>query len=336
MGQPTMSDVHVNALLTNLSLMYAQEADAFVAQRVFPVIPVNNRSDRYTIFSRADFNRNTMRKRAPGTESAGSGYKVDTTPTYSCDVWALHHDIDDQTRANADSVFNLDSDATKFLVNQALISREKDWASTFFAGSVWTTTRTGVVSAPSSVQVIQWSDYPNSTPIQDIRRTAQAVQLANGGRRPNKLVLGRPVFDVLCDHPDFIDRIKYGQTPGRPAKVTLEGMAQIFELDEVLVMDAIENTGTETQALLNGLETNAFIGSKSALLVYTPVSPGLQVPASGYTFAWTGYFGAAANGTRIKSFYIPEIESTRVEIDAAYDHKCVGPEMGAWMPTIVA
>ena len=161
-----------------------------------------------------------------------------------------------------------------------------------------------------------------------------AVQLA-GLYRPNKFVLGRPVFDALCDHPDFIDRIKYGQTPGRPAKVTLDAMAGLFEVDEVLVMDAIINNGVEG-VTLNANESNAFIGNKAAMLVYTPSAPGIQTPGCGYSFSWTGYFGASQNGTRMKSFYIPQINSTRVEIEAAYVHKLVSADLGAFFNTIIA
>ena len=351
--QPTLTDVHVNALLTNLSLMYAQEESAFVARRVFPLVPVSKQSDRYITYSRADFNRNTMRKRAPGTESAGGGYKLDNNSTYSCDVWSLHKDIDDQIRANADAVLNLDLEATKWLVNQTLISREVDWASNFF-GNVWANYLYGVSSgAALGTTFLQWSD-DNSSPIKDIRYAKRMVQLA-GLYRPNKLVLGRPVFDTLCDHPDFVDRIKYGQTPGKPAQVTLDAMAALFELDEVLVMDAIINAGAEMagvdsgvstsatlNARINAAESNKFIGGasgvdgKGALLCYTPSAPGIMTPGAGYTFSWTGYFGATAAGERIKSFYIPQIESTRVEIDAAYAHKLVCGELGCYMGTVIA
>lgn len=345
MAQPTLSDVHVNALLTNLSLMYAQEEAAFVARRVFPIVPVTKASDRYVVYSRADFNRNQMRKRAPSTESAGGGYKIDNTPTYSVDVWSLHKDIDDQVRANADAILNLDLEATRWLVNQSLISREVDWASNFF-GNVWTTLKTGVAAAPGANQFLQWNDA-NSSPIKDVRDAKRSVQLA-GLYRPNKIVLGRPVFDALCDHPDFIDRIKYGQTPGRPARVTLDAMAGLFELDEVLVMDAILNTGPEGVGPdsggtdINAGESNKFIGGasgvdgKAALLLYVPPAPGIMTPGAGYTFSWTGFFGATVAGERIKQFYIPQIESTRVEMDAAYAHKLVGKDLGCYFATAIA
>ena len=74
MPQPTLSDVHVNALLTNMSVAFFQDDASFVATRVFPIIPVQKASDRYIVYTRGDFNRNQMAKRGAGAESAGSGY----------------------------------------------------------------------------------------------------------------------------------------------------------------------------------------------------------------------------------------------------------------------
>src|ERR1035438_161893 len=124
MAQPTLSDLHVNALLTDMSNMYAQEESNFIARDVFPIVPVTKISDRYTTYSRADFNRNQMAKRAPSTLVHNIGYRVDTQATYLCDVWALGVPIDDQRRGNADSVFNLDLEATRLLTVQSLINRE--------------------------------------------------------------------------------------------------------------------------------------------------------------------------------------------------------------------
>ena len=41
MPQPTSTDVHVDAILTNMSIAYMQEAYAFVAARAFPTVNVN-------------------------------------------------------------------------------------------------------------------------------------------------------------------------------------------------------------------------------------------------------------------------------------------------------
>src|SRR5574343_1416849 len=100
--QPSRADVHVNRPLTNISVAFMQNASNFIADRVFPVVPVAKQSDLYFTFDRGAFNRDEMQRRAPGAESAGAVYTVATAP-YNCAVWALHKDVADQVRANADS-----------------------------------------------------------------------------------------------------------------------------------------------------------------------------------------------------------------------------------------
>jgi hypothetical protein len=346
-----MSDLHVNALMTDMSAMYAQEDDVFIARDVFPIVPVTKVSDRYTVYSRADFNRNQMQKRAPGTTVKNIGYRVDTNPTYLCDVWALGKTIDDQQRGNADSVFNLDLEATRLLTTQSLINREYAWMSTFFVPGVWSNQWTGAAAATppyptvpgGAYSFMKWSN-PSSKPIQDIRNLKQIVQLTST-YRANKMVIGRPTFDVLVDHPDFVDRVKYGQTAPRPAKVVLEALAEIFEMDKVHVSDAIYNTAGEAAGVdsgaayvppgyntgVNAGEANAFLAGANVWIGFTPSAPGLMTPASGYTFAWTGYFGATPNGERISSYYFQPDRSTHVEIESAYCHKVISADMGGFM-----
>ncbi len=220
-------------------------------------------------------------------------------------------------------------------MNQALISREVNWASTYFAASLWTGLLTGVAAAPSTNQTLQWND-PNSNPIADIRILKRTQQLVSGGFRPNTLVIGRVAFDTLIDHPDFVNRVWNGQTPGSPAMVNMDTVAALLELDKVFVMDAIVNSGVEG-VTLNANESNAFIGnSKSALLLYVAPRVGLQTPTAGVTFSWTAFLGATQLGHRIKSFYMDNIASTRIEIEQAYSHALVSADMGSWLATIVA
>jgi hypothetical protein len=90
--QPTQSQVHVDRPLTNASTAYMQSNDKFIATRVAPIVPVEKQTDKITVYNKNDFLRDEAQKRADGTESAGSGYGLNTTG-YSCDVFALHKDI---------------------------------------------------------------------------------------------------------------------------------------------------------------------------------------------------------------------------------------------------
>ena len=186
-----------------------------------------------------------------------------------------------------------------------------------------------MASGPTGHQVLQWSDA-NANPIEDVRK-AKRIVLQSTGFEPNKLVLGREVYDALLDHPDIIDRIKYGQTPGNAAVANKETLARLFEVDTIEVMNAIENTAKEGQAA-----AHAFIGGKKALLAYAAPTPGLMTPSAGYTFSWNGYMGAGAEGNRIKRFRMEPLSSDRVEIEMAWATKVVAADLGFFWNSIVA
>jgi len=329
MGNPVPGDVHVNTPLTNVSIAYLQSAENFVATKVFANIPVGKQSDRYYTYDRGEFNRDEAKERAPGTESAGGSYDLDNTPTYFSRVYAFHKDVPDQVRANADAVLNPDREATEYVTHKALIKRENIWAANYFASSVWTTDIDGVAAAPGAGEVLQWNDA-NSNPITDVR-TGKRTVLESTGFEPNTLVLGKAVFDQLVDHPDIIDRVKYGQTAGNPAMANIEALMKLFELERIFVMKAIQNTAAE-----GATASHSFIGGKKALLCYAAPRPGLMTPSAGYTFSWTGFLGAGQEGNRVKRFRIERLESDRVEIQMAFDLKKVAADLGYFFDTIVA
>lgn len=329
MSQPTVSSVHVNAPLTNISVAFMQDSSHFVADQVFQNIPVAKQSDRYYTYDRGYFNRNEMTERAPSTESAGGDYTVDNTPTYYCPVYAFHHDIPDERRANADTVLAPDREATLLCSHKAMIKKEKLWAAAYFTTSVWTTDITGVAAAPTGAQVLQWNDAA-STPIEDIR-AAVTVVLQSTGQLLNTMTINQNVLDALLDHPDIVDRVKYGQTAPGVAVVENSDLARLFKMDRILVTRAIENTAAE-----GATNSHSFIGGKSCLLSYRPPNPGIMVPAAGYSFAWTGYLGASALGTSITKMRHDLIKADRVEIEMAIDHAKVSADLGYFFTSVVA
>lgn len=324
---PGSGDVHVDRPLTNIAIAYAQRPEMFVADRVFPVVPVAKQTDKYFVIGPGDWFRDEMKKRAPGAESAGRTHSVDST-TYSCDVWALHENLADQIRANYDNPLQPERELTEGLSQAGMIRKERAWAAAYFTSGLWTGDQTGVDSAsPAANQFGRW-DRADSTPIEDIRLGRRTVH-ARTGFAPNKLVLGREVYDALVDHPDIVGRLDRGQSTG-PAIVLRQNLAALFELDEVLVMDAVYNSATEGDD-----DDIDFIGGKSALLAYAAPSPGLYVPSAGYTFSWNGLLGSGALGMRMKRMRIEERESDRLEIQMAFDQKLVAADLGQFFITAV-
>lgn len=340
--QPSRGDVHINAPLTNISIAYLQDASAFVAGRVFPQVSVAKQSDAYFTYDRGEFNRDEMEERMPGTESAGGTYQIGND-TYYAKTRAYHRDVPDQIRANADDPIDLDREAAEFVTHKGLIKREVTWAAAYFTagapGDTWTFDVDGVASSPTAAgsfdptnasnnDKLHWNDA-SATPIEDIRQGKRFV-LESTGFEPNKLTLGRPVYDALLDHPDVVGRIDRGQTSG-VAQANLVTLADLFEVDEVMVMNAIQNTAAEGQTA-----SHSFIGGKNALLSYAPATPGIMTPSAGYTFNWTGLIGSGAEGMRVKRFRMEPLESDRVEIQMSFDQKKVSADLGYFFGGIVA
>lgn len=326
MPNPTVSDAHVNRPLTNISVAFMQEATDFVADQMFAVVPVAKQSDRYFVYDRADFFRSEMQKRAPSTESAGGGYRIDNTPTYYADVWAIHKDVDDDIRGNFDDPLDPDRDATAWLSLQGLLRKDKQWVAQYFATGKWTGDQTGVDAAPAANQFLRWN-VTASTPIKDLRTQVYVVKKRTG-LKPNKLALGAEVWAILQDHPDFLDRIKYTQT----AMVSPGLLAAVLELSDVLIASGVEVTTEEEAAT----DTFAFLAGKHALLAHSAPTPSILTPSAGYTFSWTGRPGTGGMGQRVSSFRIDEIKSDRIEMEMAFDMKLVAADLGVFFATAIA
>lgn len=325
--QPSRADVHIDRPLTNISIAFQQDPEGFVADQVFSVIPVQKASDKYFVYPQGAWHRDEMQKRAPSTESAGGTYDI-STDSYSCDEYAFHKDIPYSIRDNADQPINLDREATEYVSLKNLIKKEKLFATNFFATGVWSSEFLGVDSAtPGASEFGRW-DRDDSQPIEDVRAWRAAVKL-KGGQRPNAMAIGTTVWDALLDHPDFVGRIDRGQTSGT-AKVMRDTVASLFELDEIHVLDAIENTAIE-----GATTSNAFIGGKHVLLYYKPRTPGLLTPAAGYTFEWTGRLGGGALSGVISRIPVPLKKSDRVEIESSFVQKKVSADLGFFGLTAV-
>lgn len=323
MPQPTFGQVHVNAPLTNISVAYMQSADNFIFSKVFPYVPVDKQSDVYFVYTKNDWFRDEAKQRAPATESAGSGYGMDNPPSYSCLKYALHKDVPDDVRRNADNPLNPDREATEFVTNRLLLRQEIQWTTDYFATSIWGTDRTLTGTA-------QWSDYANSDPIGDVR-TAMVTVLQNTGFLPNTLVLGYQVFIKLIDHPDIVARVQGGSTTGVPALVNEEMLARIFGLERVLVCKSIKATNKE-----GATGAYAFVQGKSALVCYTAPNPGLMTPSAGYTFYWTGVSDGMGKAIGVRRFRMEHLEADRVEANIAFVNKVIGSDLGYFIATAVA
>lgn len=333
MPTPTVSDLHIDAALTDLSVLFSNEVTNSVHDKVFPVVPVQKRSDKYFTYDTSDWFRSEAKPRGPGAEIAIGGWNL-SEDNYYCERLAIGHDISDPERANADpAVSNLDADTVRWITEQLSLKAEKDWVTTFFTTSVWdgassTSDMTGQAApASTSANFLQWNDVA-STPIEDLRGEMTSVAQRTG-RRPNTLVLGAEVWTALADHPDILDRIKYTER----GVVGPDLLASLLGLNRVLISDMVEDTGSEGSSG----RTMSYVAGKNALLAYVPASAGLRTPSAGYTFSWVAMPGAptGGRGARIKRYRLERNESDRIEGEHWRDFKVISSNLGAFFSAAV-
>lgn len=314
---PDQRSVHINAPLTSVSVAWMQ-SQTWAADVIFPRVPVQKQGDLYWVYPRGAWFSAQAERRAPGTESAGGGWTVETD-SYYAHVYAIHQDVDDQTLANADSQFDIEADAARWCTTQLGQKREAEFVSSFLAQSVWATD-TDVSAA--------W-DTDTTDIVSTIRDAASDMKGATGFR-PNTLAVSADTWEGFMKNADLLDRIKYTQPgAGTAAKVSAGLVAGVLDLDRVVVVDSVQQPST-------GGDDLEYTWSNSALLCYSAPQPGLRQPTAGYTFTWNGLLGAGAGSQRVKRFRMEELESTRVEAEMAYAQKVVATELGHYFHDTVA
>lgn len=331
---PDGKSLHISQPLTNISVAYQQlQAQTWIAPQVFPQVPVQRQGDLYWKYNKGDWMRTIAGVRAPATESPGGGWEV-TTDSYFAHVYAVHKDVDDQSRANVDAVFNLDRDATLWVTQNLMLKRDKLWVDTYMKTGVWTG-GTGVGggaagadiaggAAAGANTIVQW-DRAGSDPIGDVM--TQRIGMARAtGLQPNVLVIGPDVYKALLNNASIIERIKYSER----GIISEELLRAVLGVDRLVVTWTVENT-----APMGAADSLNWLNAKSALLVYANPTPGLMQPSGGYIFNWAGFLGAGAFATRIKRFRMEAIESDRVEGEMAFDMKIISPDVGVYFNGIV-
>lgn len=314
----TASDVHADAILSNLSVAYIQDQTKYIFNKVFPVVPVGKQSDRYYVFPREAWLRDEAQKRADNTESVGSGYSL-SEDSYFAEVWAFHRDLGSQMRANADDQLRLEENATRFVTSRLLLRAEVQWATDYFTTGVWGTDTTVAAT---------WDDYVASDPIEDIEEAKEDISSVTGFEA-NTLVLGKQVWRRLRNHPDIRSRIFGTGAAGR--NVTLEQFAQLVEVERVLVAGAIKATNKK-----GATAAYSYVHGKHALLCHVADAPALETPSAGYTFSWNGVSGSLGTEVAIDKFEIRKTKTLRVEGEMAWDNKVVAADLGVFLPSVVA
>lgn len=262
---PLISDVLFDELLTNVSMQYQPAQGGYLADSVLPPIPVKKES---AIFWKYDKSRFDVPDsiRAPRSHYNKIDWSTEQD-SYSAAEFGLEGEIDDRERDNSVSPLDLDVDTAEIVTDMMLNNREQRVADLVLDANV-----VGGIDLTSGSNV-QWSD-PASDPILGAT-TARNSLFATVGYKPNKLLLGNDVYEVLRAHPAIIERIQFSER----AIVTKQILAALFEVDEILVGGVLRRTSQQGAA-----DAIADIWAGAALFFYSENRPSLKRASFGYQF----------------------------------------------------
>src|SRR3990167_1783422 len=194
--------IHTNVYLSKIAVEY-KNAD-FVWSLIAPAFKVNKESDKYREYKKDGYFSGAP-KRADGSpaEEASLGYDDKSYTTFER---ALKDIVTDRTMDNADNVFDLKADTTKFLTEKVKIGMEIDVANLLTAtdGSGISSASPDHIVTPSNL----WDDYTNSDPENDISTGKEAIT-ARTARMPNVILIPPHVEKYLAHHPQIKEMRKY-------------------------------------------------------------------------------------------------------------------------------
>lgn len=265
----------VQSELTAVAIAYRNQR--LIADGVFPYLPVGSTTFRYLKYTAAEGftipDTKVGRKSAPNEVEFSATEAEAKTEDYGLDDPVPQHDIEVAQAAGYDALGR----ATEGIMDLILLDREKRCADLALDATQYAASNKTTLSGTS-----QWNDFANSNPINDILVGLDACLI-----RPNVMVVGRPVWTKLIQHPKIVKATYGNATDAGVARK--QDIAELFELEEILVGEAWINTAKKGQT-----PTYARAWGKHALLLYR--DPLALSNGQRPTYGFTARFGTRIAG----------------------------------------
>lgn len=259
--------------LTAVAIMYRNRD--LIADQVMPRVPVGAQAFEYTKYSNAaNFtipSTKVGRKSKPNQVEWTSSREAAATQDHALDV-----PVPGADEANAPNGLNLRAAGAQLATNLIELDREVRVAALVFGAANYAAGNQVTLSGTS-----QWSDFANSDPLGDLRGAMSGMLM-----RPNILVLGQTVADVLTVHPQFVKAIQGNGTD--VGIVPLASIASLLGLQAIYVGQGFVNTAKPGQA-----PTFQRVWGNHAALIYRDNLANADV---GTTFGYTAQWGQRIGG----------------------------------------
>ncbi|MGH6879285.1 phage capsid protein [Hypericibacter sp.] len=262
--------------LTGIAIAYKN--NRLIADDVLPRVPVGVQQFKWWQYNIAEGfsvpDTKVGRRGAPNEVEFSATEQAGSTSDYGLDDPVPQADID-----NAPKGYDPLGRAVEGVTDLIGLDREVRVSGLVFANASYQAANRTTLAGTS-----QWSDFVNSNPISAIMGALDTLLI-----RPNTMVLGRSVFTQLAQHPKIVKAVL--GNAGDSGVATRENIAQLFELNKVMVGESWLNTAKKGQAA-----TYARVWGKHASLLYIDPLANPQ-SQSRVTYGYTAQWGTRIAGS---------------------------------------
>lgn len=315
--------VHINEPLTNISLGY--HPTGFIAEQVFPPIPVAHESDYYYVYDKAQAFRLERADgkgdlRADGAPSRLEEYGA-TPALYQAEEYARKTRITDRQRANQDPVLQLEISKVRRVQDKLLLGQELRIANLLTTAGNWTNGNSTTLSGTSQWNNASFSSQAGTFSVieQKFDNAREAIRQATGGKEANVAIIPAAVSRVMKRDIGVRESIKY--THGDI--LTNGTLPSVLWGLRVLEPAAIYDTSVEGEAFT---PTDAW--GKNVIIAYIDPNPGLDSLTLGAIFR--------ARPWQVKQWRDEEVESTYYEASFVQDEAVISYDCGYLIQNAIA
>jgi hypothetical protein len=276
----TNTPAQIQARLTQIAM--AVKPQGMIADQVLPRVSVPAEQFKYTRFITSEAfsipDAHIGRASTANEVEFGSELADGSTKDWGLDDFVPKKDLD--TAASQGIGYDPMAVATENTALLVDLAREARCAELIFTLTTYDASLRTTLAGND-----QWSDFTNSDPVEDIDDAADSMLV-----KPNCLVLGRRTWKYLRKHPKLVaavlGRTGVGAALTASGKLTLQAVAEFFELDNIYVGEAFYNTAKPGQTAAY----SRLWGPHASLLhINRSVTNAMAVlPTFGFTAEWQG------------------------------------------------
>ena len=249
----------------------AASRSGFIGLQVLPSMDVAVQAGQFGKITIESLLQQRDTQRAPGAGYARSDYQF-TTDSFATEEHGAEEPVDDREARMYSNYFDAEAMAALRARDVVLRNFETRVADAVFNATTWT---------PTSV-TNEWDDATNATPIADVE--AAITRLRANGIKGNALVVSWSTYRDLrvCDDITAVIQSSGAGDRTEPADITPAKLAEVFDLDFVLVGDGQKQNAIEGQASsLADVWSNEY-----AAVCKVASSNDIREPCVGRTFHW--------------------------------------------------